>query len=106
MAEKQQLASVELKSTKNTPIKADKPNKSDSRREKAGNKKRNGQQQEQLQVKKQQGPKNVPHRDQFHRLSYLYQAANLVALDKSTSPLARMYAQTVKTTAKKSVLRL
>lgn len=102
----QQMPRVESSNAIKPHTKADNTTESGSKREKNNNKKRNGQQQQQTQQKKQQGPKNVPHRDQFHRLSYLYQAANLVALDKNIFPLARMYAQTVKTTAKKSVLRM
>ncbi|VVT55045.1 uncharacterized protein SAPINGB_P004398 [Magnusiomyces paraingens] len=56
--------------------------------------------------KKKQQTKSVPHRDQYQRLSFLYQAAAHMAGDPSTQALARVYAQSMKAVAKKSVLRL
>lgn len=50
--------------------------------------------------------KNVPHKDQYQRISFLYQAANAMAFDPATEALGRMYTRAMKDTAKKSVLRL
>lgn len=55
---------------------------------------------------KQKGLKNIPHKDQYQRMSFLYQAANAMTVDPSTEILGRLYAKTMKATAQKSVLRL
>lgn len=65
-----------------------------------------GKQKKPQQQKNKQKQKVVPHRDQYQRISFLYQAATHMAADPATDPLARIYAQTMKATAKKSVLRL
>lgn len=56
--------------------------------------------------KKGKGPKAIPHKDQYQRISFLYQAANALSYDQNTEALGRMYAQTMKVTARKTVLRL
>lgn len=55
---------------------------------------------------KTKNAKAVPHKDQYQRMSFLYQAASAMAADPRTEVFARLYAQTMKATAKKSVLRL
>lgn len=55
---------------------------------------------------KTKNAKAVPHKDQYQRMSFLYQAAGVMAADPRTEVFARLYAQTMKATARKSVLRL
>lgn len=58
--------------------------------------------------KKNKAPsaKSVPHRDIYARLSYLYQTAHHLSQSSDLEPVGRMYAHTMKSIAKKNVLRM
>lgn len=54
----------------------------------------------------QQSAKSVPHRDIYARLSFLCQGAQRMSQSSELEPLGRIYAHTMKSIAKKSVLRM
>lgn len=51
-----------------------------------------------------QQPKQLPQRDQYARLSHLYQSANLLAT--SNPALAQMYSKTMIQIARKNVIKI
>lgn len=55
---------------------------------------------------KQQSAKSVPHRDIYARLSFLYQTAQSLSQSGELEAVGRMYSHTMKSIAKKSVLRV
>jgi len=50
--------------------------------------------------------KNVPNRDHYARISYLFQAASTLSSNPNMAPLSRFYTHTMKNVAKKNVLRV
>ncbi|ODV96398.1 hypothetical protein PACTADRAFT_29249, partial [Pachysolen tannophilus NRRL Y-2460] len=53
-------------------------------------------------------PKQVPHKDHYQRVSYLYQVSQTVAMgsSKSSEILSRMYNRNLNNISKKAVLKL
>lgn len=50
--------------------------------------------------------KSIPHRDHYARLSFLYQSAQCLSQSSGLEQVGRMYAHTMKSIAKKNVLRM